>query len=215
MSVSTGVFPERWKQANIIPLYKKGDKKDPADYRSVSLLPLFGKVLERVVNDELFRHVKSVLSQHQHGFIPGRSCVANLSIYLKYAWEAISDGYQTDAIYTDYSAAFQSVNDALLIHKLKNSYHLKELALDWFASYLSDRRQRVIVNGKASVVETSGVPEGSLLAPSFFRCSSTTYRTTLRPVAFCKPTMSKLFSKLPPQLTDCRCRRISANCVRG
>ena len=149
MSVSTGVFPERWKQANIIPLYKKSDKKDPADYRSVSLLPIFGSILERVVYDELFRHVKSVLSQHQHGFIPGRSCVTNLSIYLKYAWEAISDDYQTDAIYTDYSAAFQSVNHALLIHKLRNSYHLKELALDWFVSYLSDRRQRVIVNGKA------------------------------------------------------------------
>ena len=100
MSVSTGVFPERWKQANIIPLYKKGDKKDPANYRSVSLLPLFGKVHERVVYDELFRHVKSVLSQHQHGFIPGRSCVTNLSIYLKYAWEAISDGYQKRTLFT-------------------------------------------------------------------------------------------------------------------
>ena len=106
----------------------------------------------------------------QHGFIPKRSCVTNLATYLKHAWEAISDGYQTDAIYTDYSAAFQSVNHALIIHKLQNSFHLNGSALEWFVSYLSDRRQRVIVNGKTSDWKsvTSGVPEGSILAPLIF-----------------------------------------------
>ena len=82
----------------------------------------------------------------------------------------MSDGYQTDAIYTDYSAAFQSVNHALVIHKLKNSYHLQDNALKWFVSYLSDRRQRVIVNGKTSnwKAAISGIAEGSLMAPLIF-----------------------------------------------
>ena len=149
-SIRSGVFPDRWKQANIIPIFKKGDKKVPSNYRSVSLLPLFGKILERIVYDQLHRHVSSALSTEQHDFIPRRSCFTNLAVYLQSAWEAISDGHQTDAIYTDYSATFQSVNHSLLIHKLKQSFKLEGLALNWFVSYLSDRRQRVIVSGKTS-----------------------------------------------------------------
>ena len=143
-SVSSGVFPKRWKSANIVPIFQKGDKKIPSNYRSVSLLPLLGKVLERVVYDQLFRYVSPVISAEQHGFMPQRSCVTNIAIYLRSAWEVISDGCRTDAIYTDYSAAFQSVNHTLLTHKLKQSFHCSnDFALKWFVSYLSDRRQRV------------------------------------------------------------------------
>ena len=85
--------------------------------------------------DQLYRHVSPALCSEHHGFIPRRSCMTNLAVYLQSAWETISDGYQTDAIYTDYSAAFQSVNHSLLIHKLKHSYKLEEFALKWFVSY--------------------------------------------------------------------------------
>ena len=169
-SVEMGVFPNLWKEANIIPLPKKGDPKNPKNYRSISLISLFGKVLEKVVYDQLYRHVSPALCSEQHGFIPQKSCVSNLAVYLCSAWEAMREGYQTDAIYTDFSAAFQSVNHALLAHKLEKSFHLRDRALQWFVSYLSGRRQRVIVNGKTSywTAVTSGVPEGSLLAPLAF-----------------------------------------------
>ena len=170
MSLRLGLFPSKWKQANIVPMHKKGDKKDPRNYRSVSLLPLFGKVMEKIVFDELLRHAAPVLSSAQHGFLPGRSCITNLTTYLHSAWGSISDGCQTDAIYTDFSAAFQSVNHKLLLFKLSESYCISGKIFDWFVSYLSEREQRVIVNGKTSewAKVKSGVPEGALLAPLLF-----------------------------------------------
>ena len=170
ISLHQGVFPHQWKQANVVPLHKKDDKKNPQNYRSVSLLPLFGKVLEKIVYDELLKHVAPALSPFQHGFLPGRSCITNITSYLHSAWRSMSDGYQTDAIYTDFSAAFQSVNHKLLLHKLAKSYNINGKIFEWFVSYLSDRKQRVIVNGKTSdwVNVKSGVPEGALLAPLLF-----------------------------------------------
>ena len=153
-----------------MPIFKKGDKKSAENYRSVSLLPLFAKILEKVVYDQLYRHVAPALCNEQHGFVPGRSCTSNLAVFLTSAWEAISEGYQTDTIYTDFTAAFQSVNHGYLIHKLKNSFHVHGSALMWFVSYLSDRHQRVTLNGKTSEWTSviSGTPEGSLIAPILF-----------------------------------------------
>ena len=100
------------------------------NYRSVSLLSLFGKVMERIVYDELLWHAAPVLSPAQHGFLPGRSCTTNLTTYLHTAWRSMSDRCQTDAIYTDFSSAFQSVNHRLLLHKLSQSYNVSGKIFD-------------------------------------------------------------------------------------
>lgn len=172
LSLEQGKVPRSWKQANVIPVHKKGQKCLPTNYRSVSLLPLFSKVLERVVYSSLFNHVKPVLSSQQHGFMPKRSCVTNLATMLHEAWESISAGQQTDIIYTDYSAAFQSVDHALLLHKLRNSFKISDSALAWLESYFTERVQRVVINGKCSAWTPvpSGTPEGSLLSPLLFAC---------------------------------------------
>jgi len=170
MSLRQGIFPEPWKRANVVPIFKKGNVKDPNCYRSVSLIPLFGKVLEIVVYLSLLCHVDPVMSPAQHGFVPGRSCATNLASLLSTVWESIEERIQTDCIYTDFSSAFQSVNHALLLHKLQNSYNIADCALLWFTSYLENRQQRVVVNGQCSAWcrATSGTPEGGIISALLF-----------------------------------------------
>lgn len=99
--------------------YFKGDKTDPLNYIPVSFLPQRQTILCRTAYDQLFRPVSSALCPEQHGFPTHKSCTSNLSVFLISAWKTILEGYQTDAIYPDFSAAFQSVNRSLLVHKLK------------------------------------------------------------------------------------------------
>ena len=172
LSVRSGVFPTQWKRANVIPVYKKGSKKLPGNYRPVSLLPICSKILEKVVSESLLLACLPALPSSQHGFVPKRSCVTNLACFTQHCWTSFTMGLQTDAIYTDFTSAFTSVNHKLLLHKLRYSFKLIGPAFRWVESYLSQRSQRVILEGKHSdsVPVLSGVPEGSILGPILFAC---------------------------------------------
>ena len=100
--LSTGVFPTRWKDATVIPVHKKGLCNRAENYRSVSLLPIVAKVFEKISCDAFVRHITPAISPSQHGFVPGKSCVTNLSEFMFYATSAIQSKSQLDVIYTDF-----------------------------------------------------------------------------------------------------------------
>ena len=118
-SLRHGIFPEHWSEANVVLIFKKGDRSDPGNYRSVSLLPLCAKVFEKIITEQLYQHVSPHLSPNQHGFIRNWSCATNLACFLSHDWTAIKNQAQLNTVYTDFSSALQSVNHRLLLHKLE------------------------------------------------------------------------------------------------
>ena len=103
---------------------KKGLKKLPENYRPVSLLPICSKITGKVVCEGLLEAYLPALPDSQHGFLPKRSCISNLACFLEHCWASLTEGSQTDAIYTDYSSVFTSVNHRLLLLELRHSFSI-------------------------------------------------------------------------------------------
>ena len=168
-SLRLSQIPTEWKLANIIPLHKKGVKEHVENYRPISLLSIVSKTLERCVLNHLSLRIQESVHSAQYGFISGRSSTSQLLSTLHKIGKDLDKGLQTDVVFLDISKAFDTVHHSKLLQKLRD-FGLSGSLLLWFENYLSGRCQRVTVHGATStpLPITSGVPQGSLLAPFLF-----------------------------------------------
>ena len=170
MSLSLGVVPANWKKANITPVHKRDDPSLAANYRRISLLCILSKVLELCVFNRCFSHTPKLLCHLQHGFRPERSTESQLLVVCHDLLNTVATGNEIDAIYLDVSKAFDKVPHHLLLAKL-SKYGISGSLHLWFQSFLSKGYQCVAMEGVTSdwLPVLSGVLQGSILGPFFFR----------------------------------------------
>ena len=165
------IFPNCLKEAIVVPIFKKGDKDQACNYRPISLLPVFSKIVEKCMAQRMAEYfeVNSLFSEQQFGFRKQRNTVSGILDLVSYIRDGFENKKHTGTTFCDLSKAFDCVSHELLVKKLAY-YNFSLESVNLIKSYLNDRRQRVVLNGVSSAKGTInlGVPQGSVLGPLLF-----------------------------------------------
>ena len=179
-SLCTGIYPNDWKLARVVPIHKSGAKQDVNNYRPISITSAVAKVFGRIIHDQFYQYLTThhLLNECQSGFRALHSTVTTL-LETTNNWSVnIDNGLLNDVVFIDLKKAFDSIDHEILLKKLAH-YGVDQISLTWFRSYLSDRTQRCYVNGHLSRSRSVkyGVPQGSIIGPLLSWCISKTCRT--------------------------------------
>ena len=169
---SLGVVPDSFKTARVLPVFKKGSETSPNNYRPISLLSIFNRILERLMHKRLINFIDkyNILFNKQFGFRSGHSTDHAILCVLDKIQSAVESGLFSCGVFLDLGKAFDTVNHSILLDKLEH-YGIRGIAKEWFASYLRNRKQFVSINNTCSdyLDITCGVPKGSFLkVPCYF-----------------------------------------------
>jgi hypothetical protein len=171
LSLSSSIVPTQLKIAKVIPVFKSGDRRSMDNYRPISLLSIFSKILEKVVCNRLcsFLETNNILSGAQFGFRPGHSTVHPMVHFVNHVSKALNNKEHSIAIFCDLRKAFDSCDHEILLRKL-SGVGIRGDTLAWFRNYLSNRQQFVTISGHNSSLKLIklGVPQGSILGPILF-----------------------------------------------